>query len=135
MNNEEVIKEISNSLKKINKWATLLQTLTISIALTAIITSSITGFFVGQIDDNLIKVMAVLTTFCTLSISTLNLEKKAYNMREAYRYLKNATFKYKTGEYDINALVAAYDETEKLIGHVEINEDAMSKLKIKNINS
>ncbi|MGB6296583.1 MAG: hypothetical protein WBF90_10395 [Rivularia sp. (in: cyanobacteria)] len=128
--NEKIIEEISNYLKKLNIWARLLQSLTILLTLTIITTSLMIGFLVEEnINDILIKAMAFLTTFCTVSMSALNLEKKAYDMREAYRYLKNATYKYRTGEYDISTLVDAYYETEKTIGHVEINEETISRFK------
>lgn len=124
---EQVAKEIYTFLKKLNNWATQLQTLTVFITLTAVIASLEIGFFVGQIDPLWIKIMALVAAFCTVSMSALRLEKKARDMREGYRYLQHAFYKYKTGSYDINALIQAYLETEKIIGHVELDEKYIPK--------
>lgn len=124
----EVFREINTFAKKVNRWATLLQTLTVLLTLMIVTTSVMIGFLAGEIDAIWIKVMAVVTTFSTVSMSALSLEKKAYDFRKAYRHLNYAIFLYRTGKYDIHNLVNAYHETEEMIGHVEVNEDVISNL-------
>ena len=125
---EQVAKEISTFLKKLNNWATQLQSLTVFMTLTAVTTSLAIGFFAGELNPIWIKTMALVAAFCTVSTSALRLEKKARDMREGYRYLQHAVYKYKIGSYDIDALVAAYFETEKIVGHVELDQESIPKL-------
>ncbi len=126
---EKIVEEISRFLNRINRWATLLQILTVLFTLTIVVSSVAVGFLVGEkINPICIKTMAFLTTFCSVSMSAFSLEKKAHDMREAYRYLKYAIFKYRAEEYDINALVKAYNETEKIVGHIEVKEETISTL-------
>lgn len=125
---EQVAKEISDFLKKLNNWATQLQSLTVLITLTAVTTSLAIGFFAGELEPIWIKIMALIAAFCTVSMSALKLEKKARDMREGYRYLQYAVYKYKTGLYDIDALVTAYFETEKIVGHVELDQEFIPRL-------
>ncbi|MGB3516247.1 MAG: hypothetical protein WBA43_07320 [Elainellaceae cyanobacterium] len=127
-NVEEVAKEINSFLKKLDTWATQLQSITVIIALTAVLASLAIGFFAGELDPIWIKIMALVAAFCTVSISALRLEKKARDLREGYRHLQYAVYKYKIGVFDISALVNAYFETEKIVGHIELDEEVISKL-------
>lgn len=125
---EQVTKEISAFLKELNNWATQLQSLTVFITLTAVTTSLAIGFFAGELNPIWIKIMALVAAFCTVSMSALRLEKKARDMREGYRYLQHAVYKYRIGSYDIDALITAYFEAERIIGHVELDQEAIPKL-------
>ena len=127
-NVEEVAREINSFLKKLDTWATQLQSITVMIALTAVLASLAIGFFAGELDPIWIKIMALVAAFCTVSISALRLEKKARDLREGYRHLQYAVYKYKIGVFDISALVNAYFETEKIVGHIELDEEVISKL-------
>ncbi|TVQ17457.1 MAG: hypothetical protein EA367_17600 [Leptolyngbya sp. DLM2.Bin15] len=127
-NVEEVAREINSFLKKLDAWATQLQIITVIITLTAVLASLAIGFFAGELEPIWIKIMALVAAFCTVSMSALRLEKKARDLREGYRHLQYAVYKYKIGAFDISALVNAYFETEKIVGHVELDEEAISKL-------
>jgi hypothetical protein len=122
---EQVVKEINVLLKKLDNWATQLQTLTVIVTLVAVSTSLAIGFFAGEINPVWIKSMALVSAFCTISMSALRLEKKARDLRESYRYLQYAVYKYKIGVFDIHELVNAYIQTEKIVGHVELDEEVI----------
>lgn len=125
---EQVAVEINSLLKKLDIWATQLQTLTVLLAVTAVATSLAIGFFAGDLSPIWIKSMALTAAFCTVSMSAFRLEKKARDLREGYRYLQYAVYKYKIGAYDIHALVNAYLQAEKIVGHIELDEESIPRL-------
>lgn len=124
----QIAKEINNFLKKLNQWATQLQALTVILALAAVFSSLAIGFFAGELDSRWIKFLALLAAFCTISMSALKLEKKARDLRDGYRFLQYAVYKYRTGTYDIDTLINAYLETERIVGHVEVDQESLPQL-------
>ena len=119
---EDIVKELNSFVKNLHKWATQLQTLTVVLPMISIIASLILGFFTTELHPISIKGLALLAAFCSIAVSAFKLEKKARDMREAYRYFKHCMFKYIAGEDDIHKLIANYFIAEEMVGNVELDQ-------------
>jgi hypothetical protein len=83
---EQIVKELNSFIKNLDRWATQLQTATVILPIISIIASLTVGFFTTELPPIALKGLALLSAFCSIGVSTFKLEKKARDMREAYRY-------------------------------------------------
>lgn len=125
---EQIVKELNSFIKNLDRWATQLQTATVILPIISIIASLTVGFFTTELPPIALKGLALLSAFCSIGVSTFKLEKKARDMREAYRYLKHSMLKYVAGEDDIHKLIANYFIAEEKVGNVELDQVSLPKL-------
>jgi hypothetical protein len=126
-NDDEVIKDIKDLKKKLNTWATQLQVLAVLLPLTAIILSAIIGSFVSELDPAQIRLLAFLSALFGVVSTTFQIEKRAKDMRDAFRYLNYSIYKYILND-DLDALIEAYNRTESMVGHVQVTDEEIEKI-------
>ncbi len=117
---KRVSHEILRFANRLNSLATFLQFSTVSFALAAMVFSLLVATFTD--DKQLpIKLLAFFSAVFTSIYTGFRLRTKAASVRDAYRYLKTELYRYRAGIIDLPALIKAYSQAEKLVGHIEID--------------
>lgn len=119
-----VIKEIKKFRDKLHRWATQLQVLAILLPSMAIVLSATIGSFATDISEFYIRVLAFLAALCGVLATTFQVERKAKDMRDSFRYLNFSLYMF-TVDADIEKLIKAYNQTESMVGHIQVHEDAI----------
>jgi hypothetical protein len=113
--------EILRFSERLNYLATFLQFSTVSFALAAMVFSLLVATFTDNTDNLPIKLLAFFSAVFTSIYTGFRLRTKAASVRDAYRYLKTELYRYRVGIIDLPALIQAYSQAEKLVGHIEID--------------
>ena len=124
---DSVIENIKNFKNELQKWATQLQALAVFLPLMTIILSAVIGSFASDLNDVSIRVLAFLSALFGVLSTTFQVEKKAKDMRDAFRYLNYSLYVY-TVDGDIKKLIEAYNQVESMVGHVQVSDESIQKI-------
>ena len=120
-NEDQVLLDIENILRIWGRQAMQLQILLVLLGVIGISSSLFITAFVGSdfVTSTLIRILSFLTTLCLTLISAFNLISKASSYITAWRLLNKAVYSYKAKVIDINILLKAYEDGEKMLGCVD----------------
>ncbi|MFN9545608.1 MAG: hypothetical protein ACK6AD_00845 [Cyanobacteriota bacterium] len=120
---ERVVRDLRAFCRQLNWGATLLQLLTVLIALGGIVLSLLVATYTGTegMDPGQLKVLAFLSAACTALYSGFRLRAKAADMRSAYRLLNADLMRHRIGALSVSQLIESYSKAEEVLGQVEVD--------------
>lgn len=121
-NKEEIVSHILNLLPVWNRLASSLMTTFVVLGVVAIGSSLFVTTFANEKNVLVVKICSFTTTLLLTILTSFNLSRKANGVRNGWRHLNAAYFKYKANG-DIDALIKAYEEGEIMLGSVDFNYD------------
>ena len=125
--NQNDKEEITSHLQKLlgvwNALASTLMTTLVTLGVLAIASSLFVTTFASKENVLLTKICSFATTLILTILTSFNLSKKANGVRNGWRHLNAAFFRYKASTIDINELIKAYEEGEVMLGGVDFNYD------------
>ena len=120
---DEIITHIQKLLGVWNSLASTLMKTLIILGVLAIASSLFVTTFASKENVLLTKICSFATTLILTLLTSFNLSKKANGVRNGWRHLNAAFFRYKANSIDINELIKAYLEGEVMLGGVDFNYD------------
>ncbi|MBI4929373.1 MAG: hypothetical protein HY841_01325 [Bacteroidetes bacterium] len=118
---ESVLKEIESRLLKWRIGANLLSVGLILIGFLAVACSVFVSAFIGLVDEGHIRIIAATATVSFTIINAFNLKTMASNVRNGWKNLNAALYKFKSKQITAKDLINKYEESEHMIGTVEFN--------------
>ena len=111
---------------RLNWGASLLQLLTVLIAMGAIVLSLLVAAYTGYegkgaIGAGQLKLLAFLSAVCTAIYTGFRLRSKAADLRSAFRLLTTELMRYQIGAITAEQLIDTYSKAETMIGQVEVD--------------
>lgn len=125
-NEEEVLIDITSKLNDWKRLANILQGLTILFGFISISSSlfiTACAGALGKNDTNIIRLVAAVSAVSLALIGAFNLQGKTSNARNAWRHLNSALYRYKSNSIQIDQLINAYEEGERILGSVEFSSE------------
>ena len=120
---QQLIQQLGQYCRRLHWGATVLQVLTVAMALAAIVLSLLVATYTGSggLPPSLLKLLAFLSAICTALFSGFRLRSKAADLRTAFRILNADLMRYRIGERSALQLIESYSKVEERIGQVEVD--------------
>ncbi|WP_299490006.1 hypothetical protein [Acaryochloris sp. IP29b_bin.137] len=122
MSEKKPIEDIKDHLNHFRSIALFLQITFIFLGLVSVTSSLIVATFSGELEDKgYLKGVAFTAAISSAIISRFSLDRKASDVRTAWRILNVARIKHELELEDISYLIDRYAEAEDTAGHVVFN--------------
>lgn len=125
-----VDKEIPEMLTYLQLWGsntTKLWAVHIALGVVATFFSLLTASQIGHIDDQYSRIFGFIAALSVSLLTAFNLGAKSNNTRNAWRRLNTAIMKFNERMITKDALIAAYEQGESLIGGVNYSQDRIQR--------
>jgi hypothetical protein len=125
-----VDKEIPEMLTYLQLWGsntTKLWIVHITLGVIATFFSLLTAAEIGHIDDQYTRIFGFISALSISLLTAFNLGAKSNNTRNAWRRLNTAIMKFNEHMIKKDALIAAYEQGESLIGGVNYSQDRIDR--------
>ncbi len=120
----EILQELQRFTQRLHWSATALQSLTVLIALAAVVLSLLVATYSGSeggwFTPERTKLLAFLSAVCASVYTGFRIRAKAADLRTAYRLMAAEMFRYRIGLITAAQLIDVYRRAEAMIGHVEV---------------
>ena len=125
-----VDREIPEMLIYLKLWGsntTKLWTVHITLGVIATFFSLLTASQIGHIDDQYSRIFGFIAALSISLLTAFNLGAKSNNTRNAWRRLNAAIMKFNEHMINKDALMAAYEQGESLVGGVNYSQDRIER--------